>query len=139
MASSESIEATPVVLIHGFGANTNHWRFNQSVLAEQAHTYAIDLLGFGFSDQPRARLKGEASRSDSVHYCFEYFIMRNIADKHFRVISTALLSALLRLHTRPINQVVFLDSQGKSYLRNRLALRCFQRLSVPCLATRRYC
>ena len=60
-----------MVLIHGFGANTNHWRFNQSVLAEQAHTYAIDLLGFGFSDQPRARLKGEASRSDSVHYCFD--------------------------------------------------------------------
>ena len=71
MASSESIEATPVVLIHGFGANTNHWRFNQSVLAEQAHTYAIDLLGFGRSDQPRARLKGEASQPDSVHYCFD--------------------------------------------------------------------
>ena len=65
--------------------------------------------------------------------------MRNIADKHNRVISTALLNVLLHLHMRPINQVVFLDSQGKSYLRNRLALRCFQRLSVPCLATRRYC
>ena len=64
--------------------------------------------------------------------------MRNIADKHNRVISTALLNVLLHLHMRPINQVVFLDSQGKSYLRNRLALRCFQRLSVPCLATRRY-
>ena len=36
-----------VLLIHGFGANTNHWRFNQPVLAEHAPTYAIDLIGFG--------------------------------------------------------------------------------------------
>ena len=50
---------TAVLLIHGFGANTNHWRFNQPVLAELAPTYAIDLLGFGGSDQPRARLKDE--------------------------------------------------------------------------------
>ena len=59
-----------VLLIHGFGANTNHWRFNQPVLAEQAPTYAIDLLGFGRSDQPRARLKDEAATDDAVHYGF---------------------------------------------------------------------
>ena len=49
-----------VLLIHGFGANTNHWRFNQLVLAELMPTYAIDLLGFGRSDQPQARLKDES-------------------------------------------------------------------------------
>ena len=56
-----------VLLIHGFGANTNHWRFNQPVLAELMPTYAIDLLGFGRSDQPRARLKDE-SVSAAVSY-----------------------------------------------------------------------
>ena len=60
-----------VLLIHGFGANTNHWRFNQPVLAEQASTYAIDLLGFGRSDQPRARLKDEPISADAVHYGFD--------------------------------------------------------------------
>ena len=60
-----------VLLIHGFGANTNHWRFNQPVLAEQAPTYAIDLLGFGRSDQPRARLKDEPFTPDAVHYGFD--------------------------------------------------------------------
>ena len=60
-----------VVLVHGFGANTNHWRFNQPVLAEQAPTYAIDLLGFGRSDQPRARLKDEPDQADAVHYGFD--------------------------------------------------------------------
>ena len=60
-----------VLLIHGFGANTNHWRFNQPVLAELAPTYAIDLLGFGRSDQPRARLKQERPEDTAVHYGFD--------------------------------------------------------------------
>ena len=60
-----------VLLIHGFGANTNHWRFNQPVLAERLPTYAIDLLGFGRSDQPRARLKDEPITTDAVHYSFD--------------------------------------------------------------------
>jgi len=62
---------TAVLLIHGFGANTNHWRFNQPVLAEQVPTYAIDLLGFGSSDQPQAQLKDEPSTDKSVQYCFD--------------------------------------------------------------------
>jgi len=60
-----------VLLIHGFGANTEHWRFNQPVLAELVPTYAIDLLGFGRCDQPRARLKDEAEQEGSVHYGFD--------------------------------------------------------------------
>ena len=60
-----------VLLIHGFGANTNHWRSNQPVLAELLPTYAIDLLGFGRSDQPRARLKDEPVSADAVHYGFD--------------------------------------------------------------------
>ena len=60
-----------VLLIHGFGANTNHWRFNQPVLADLLPTYAIDLLGFGRSDQPRARLKDEPTADDAVNYSFD--------------------------------------------------------------------
>ena len=60
-----------VLLIHGFGANTNHWRFNQPVLAELVPTYAIDLLGFGRSDQPQARLKQEPPDATAVHYGFD--------------------------------------------------------------------
>ncbi|GIS14061.1 MAG: hypothetical protein CM15mP116_06440 [Synechococcus sp.] len=31
-----------VLLIHGFGANTNHWRFNQPVRAPTSAHLAID-------------------------------------------------------------------------------------------------
>lgn len=68
-----------VLLIHGFGANTNHWRFNQPVLAEQVPTYAIDLLGFGRSDQPQAQLRDELASHNSVHYGFDLWAQQ-VAD-----------------------------------------------------------
>ena len=55
-----------------------------------------------------------------------------------RPISIDKLNTLLHLHLRPINQVVFLGSYpygGKSYLEVGFALRCFQRLSIPYIAT----
>ena len=71
MGDGDQETSIAVLLIHGFGANTNHWRFNQPVLAELAPTYAIDLLGFGRSDQPRARLKLEPPDNAAVHYGFD--------------------------------------------------------------------
>ncbi len=41
--------ATPVVLVHGFGADLNSWMFNQPVLAESRRAVAFDLPGHGGS------------------------------------------------------------------------------------------
>ncbi|XFA73931.1 alpha/beta fold hydrolase [Thermosynechococcaceae cyanobacterium Okahandja] len=43
---------TPLLLIHGFGASSLHWRKNIPVLAAAHRVYAIDLLGFGGSAKP---------------------------------------------------------------------------------------
>ncbi len=53
-----------------------------------------------------------------------------------RIISTAKLNMLPYLHPQPINVVVFHDPSGKPHLGSSLALRCFQRLSIPSLAAR---
>jgi len=46
-------DQTPsLVLIHGFGASTFHWRDNIPALSKEFDTYAFDLLGFGTSDKP---------------------------------------------------------------------------------------
>ncbi|KAH6809042.1 alpha/beta-Hydrolases superfamily protein [Perilla frutescens var. frutescens] len=44
-----------LVLIHGFGANSDHWRKNLPVLAESHRVYAIDLIGYGYSDKPNPK------------------------------------------------------------------------------------
>ena len=41
-----------VLLVHGFGGNSRHWRRNIAELAKGHRVYAIDLLGYGYSDKP---------------------------------------------------------------------------------------
>ena len=60
-------------------------------------------------------------------------VMRD--DQAIRAISTGKLNALPRLHTRPINVVVYYGSQGRTRFEVGFPLRCLQRLSRPYIAT----
>lgn len=47
----------PLVLLHGFGAGSGHWRRNAGALAAAGWcVYGLDLIGFGASSQPALRL-----------------------------------------------------------------------------------
>ena len=54
-----------------------------------------------------------------------------------RAISTGQLHVLPRFHIQPINVVVFHGSHARPSIKVGFPLRCFQRLSLPYLATRR--
>jgi len=42
----------PIVLVHGFGASSDHWRKNAEIFASEGfRIYGIDLIGFGRSEQ----------------------------------------------------------------------------------------
>ena len=78
--TSEQAQNRPtpaVVLVHGFGASSNHWRHNLPALGKFTRTYALDLIGFGGSSQPQALLPGErpafdqADRSETLVYSFD--------------------------------------------------------------------
>src|SRR5215475_216488 len=66
----------------------------------------------------------------------------NIGGQAARPISTGKLRALPHFHIRPINHVVYVGSSGAlrlgtPNLEGGFPLRCFQRLSLPNIATRR--
>ena len=48
----EVLKGPALLLVHGFGASTFHWRHNIPVLATDYEVHALDLLGFGQSDKP---------------------------------------------------------------------------------------
>jgi pimeloyl-ACP methyl ester carboxylesterase len=45
----------PVLCVHGFGGNADHWRNNLPTLGTSCRAFAIDLLGYGKSDKPDPR------------------------------------------------------------------------------------
>lgn len=61
-----------IILIHGFGANCQHWRNNILPLSKLGYrVYALDLLGFGLGDKPAPGTLD--SESNPVVYRFEYW------------------------------------------------------------------
>eukprot|EP00182_Erythrolobus_australicus_P003945 CAMPEP_0185836090 /NCGR_PEP_ID=MMETSP1353-20130828/9072_1 /TAXON_ID=1077150 /ORGANISM="Erythrolobus australicus, Strain CCMP3124" /LENGTH=360 /DNA_ID=CAMNT_0028534831 /DNA_START=281 /DNA_END=1363 /DNA_ORIENTATION=- len=49
----DNVDGAAVLLVHGFGASADHYRYNAGALAKQGYrVYAIDMLGFGLSDKP---------------------------------------------------------------------------------------
>ena len=52
----------PLLLIHGFGASTDHWRKNITELKNDFEVWAIDLLGFGRSAKPEWQYGGDLWR-----------------------------------------------------------------------------
>jgi len=57
----------PLLLLHGFGASSSHWRKNIKSFAKKDYAvYSLDLLGFGKSDQPGIR---EIGKLDNGIWC----------------------------------------------------------------------
>ena len=61
-----STDFPALLLVHGFGASTDHWRHNIPVLAETHAVHAIDLLGFGRSAKPAGLNYGGALWRDQL-------------------------------------------------------------------------
>ena len=58
--------------MHGFGGSADHWRRNLPPLSSLYDTYAVDLLGYGYSCKPAPRstrespLNGEPRRAEEL-------------------------------------------------------------------------
>jgi pimeloyl-ACP methyl ester carboxylesterase len=65
-AGESHAQHPPLLLVHGFGASTDHWRKNIEGLSQTFQVYAIDLLGFGRSEKPALQYSGDLWR-DQLH------------------------------------------------------------------------
>lgn len=61
-AGNRKSKRPPLLLIHGFGASTDHWRKNIAGLSKEFEVWAIDLLGFGRSAKPNWQYSGNLWR-----------------------------------------------------------------------------
>ncbi|BAT56400.1 Alpha/beta hydrolase fold protein [Nostoc sp. NIES-3756] len=65
-AGEKRSQRPPLLLVHGFGASTDHWRKNITGLCNDFEVFAIDLLGFGRSAKPKLQYSGDLWR-DQLH------------------------------------------------------------------------
>lgn len=65
-AGSPQLDRPPLLLVHGFGASTDHWRKNLADLSQDFEVWAIDLLGFGRSEKADVPYSADLWR-DQVH------------------------------------------------------------------------
>ena len=81
---------TPLVLVHGIGAGSSSfmWRKNFDVLARDFTVYAIDLLGFGFSEKPAA-----APYSAELYVELITDFIREVIDQPVDVVASSLGAA----------------------------------------------
>ena len=57
----------PIILLHGFGASSKHWRYNKNFFAKKGYAvYSLDLIGFGNSAQPGLK---EIGKLDNGVWC----------------------------------------------------------------------
>lgn len=58
-AGEKQPQRPPLLMVHGFGASTDHWRKNITGLYPDFEVFAIDLLGFGRSAKPKLQYSGD--------------------------------------------------------------------------------
>ena len=70
-ARKQQSDLPALLLVHGFGASTDHWRKNIAQLQEHFQVWAIDLLGFGRSAKPKQEYSGNLWREQLQDFITE--------------------------------------------------------------------
>lgn len=117
-------DGPPVLLVHGFGASVNHFRFQFPALTKEGYrVYAIDLLGFGGSDKP-----SNASYSIELFVqLLEDFVMEMEPGKDWIAAGNSLgglcsLGLAAELPDKIKGVILFNTSSGMSFRYNQIPL-----------------
>ena len=78
-----------LLLVHGFGASSYHFRYNIPELAKDYHVYAIDMLGFGWSDKPIMDYDTGVWRDQVIEF-IDQIIFKEKGDKSIAIAGNSL-------------------------------------------------
>ncbi|KAL2233507.1 uncharacterized protein LOC105156493 [Sesamum indicum] len=71
------LDKSPLVLLHGFDSSCLEWRYTLPLLEEEGlETWAIDVLGWGFSDLEKLPSCSVASKRDHLYQFWKSYIKR---------------------------------------------------------------
>lgn len=140
-----------IILVHGFGACKEHWRFNIDALTNVGHVYALDLIGFGQSSKPSSRLQGEPE-GDKENANFQYciaswaqltrdFIKQFAGNKKITLIGNSIggvvaceTARLLETTSEAADKIILIDCAQREIDDKRLSEQPpFRKLSKPLL------
>jgi pimeloyl-ACP methyl ester carboxylesterase len=113
-------QAPPLLFVHGIGAGASSfmWRKNFDALARDFRVYALDMLGFGFSDKPAT-----APYSADLYVELIADFIRDVAGAPANIVATSLAAAYsLRAadeHPALVNALVLIAPTGADNLRAR--------------------
>jgi len=125
----------PLLLLHGFGASLEHWRYNLPALSQNHRVYALDLLGFGASEKAHAHYNA-AFWVEQVYEFWRIFIGKPVVLVGNSIGSLVCLAAAAK-HPEMVAGLVFLNLPDASVLDSpapmRALLGAIAHLTTPML------
>jgi pimeloyl-ACP methyl ester carboxylesterase len=102
---------TPILLLHGFDSSVMEWRRLQPLLAEGQETWAVDLLGFGFSERAAGLAFSPASICEHLHIFWQNMIQRPMIVVGASMGGAAAIDFTLK-YPEAVEKLVLIDSAG---------------------------
>lgn len=102
---------TPILLIHGFDSSVLEFRRLLPLLATQGETWAVDLLGFGFTDRAAGMQFSPATIKTHLYYFWKTLIAQPVILVGVSMGGAAAIDFSLT-HPEAVKKLVLIDSAG---------------------------
>jgi pimeloyl-ACP methyl ester carboxylesterase len=102
---------TPFLLIHGFDSSVLEYRRLLPLLAEHNETWAVDLLGFGFTDRPKGIKFGITDIKTHLYYFWKTLIKQPVILVGASMGGAAAIDFTLT-YPEIVKKLVLIDSAG---------------------------
>ena len=107
----QGTNGTPILLLHGFDSSLLEFRRLIPLLAAQQQTWAVDLLGFGFSDRISNIPYGADAIKPHLHYFWKSYIQQPVILVGASMGGAAAIDFTLT-YPEAVAKLVLLDSAG---------------------------